>query len=333
MNTRDRVISLARAAAVGLAVACAAPAPGQLIKDSIPQTEGVGVADRRGESVPLDLLFTDSKGNRVTSKELFDGRRPVLLVMAYYTCPLLCALVLDHVKTSVNQIKWTAGEEYRIVTISFDHRNTTEQAAVKKATYLLGYEPMSGQKELKPDAWEFYTADVANAQAISKAVGFHYRFLPENAEFSHPSAIFFLSPEGKVSGLIENLEFKPRDVTLALLDASEGKAGSLFDRVIMSCFMYDPTKGTYVLAAKNVMRLAGLATAVGLGTFIAGLFVYNTQRRRFPEGRSVPAGGTRQVGDTSGVVSDVSETAVAKAPKATNDPQRPESVLSHRNDE
>ncbi len=273
-------------AAGAVAWACsgvAAPAVGQLIKDSIPQTEGVGVVDRRGGHVPLDLVFTDSDGKRVTSKDLFDGKRPVLLVMAYYTCPLLCALVLDHVQDSLNQLDWTAGEEFRVVTVSFDHRNTPEQAAVKKATYLLGYEPADGRgdvkRNLKPDAWQFLCADVKNAQAISSAVGFHYRYLPENGEFSHPSAIFFLTPEGRVSGFIENLKFEPKDVKLALTEAGEGKTGSLFDRIIMTCFMYDPTKGTYVLAAKQVMKIGGVLTALTLGVFITGMFVYSHRRR------------------------------------------------------
>ncbi|MFM9956506.1 MAG: SCO family protein [Phycisphaerales bacterium] len=288
MNAARRTTSLILTPLVAsvvtwLSLGAAAPASAQLIKDSIPQTEGVGVVDRRGGHVPLDLVFTDSDGKRVTAKQLFDGKRPVLLVMAYYTCPLLCALVLDHVQDSLNQLEWVAGEEFRVVTISFDHRNTPEQAAVKKATYLLGYEPGDGAKdvkrELKPDAWQFLCADVKNAQAISSAVGFHYRYLPENGEFSHPSAIFFLTPEGRVSGFIENLKFEPKDVKLALTQAGEGKTGSLFDRIIMTCFMYDPTKGTYVLAAKQVMKIGGVLTALTLGVFVAGMFVYSHRRR------------------------------------------------------
>lgn len=272
-----RLAAIAAACVVSWAVV---PASAQVIKDSLPQLDGVGVMDRRGQQVPFDLVFTDSDGKKITSKQLFDGRRPVMLVMAYYTCPLLCSLVLDHVKESVNQLSWTAGEEYRIVTISFDHRNSPEQAAAKKALYLLGYEPDNSSKaDLKPDAWQFLCADAANAQAISKAVGFHYRYLPENGEFSHPSAVFFLTPTGTVSGFIENLKFEPKDVKLALTEAGEGKTGSLFDRIIMTCFMYDPTKGTYVLAAKQVMKIGGALTALTLGTFIAGLFIVNHRRR------------------------------------------------------
>jgi len=279
--TPARSIPALMLSAALLAAGVAAPtAWAQVIKSSIPQTEGVGVMDRRGQQVPFDLVFTDSTGQRITSKQLFDGRRPVMLVMAYYTCPLLCSLVLDHVKESINQLSWTAGEEYRVVTISFDHRNTPEQAAVKKATYLLGYEPQGVVKsDLRPDAWQFLCADAANAQAISKAVGFHYRFLPENAEFSHPSAVFFLSPTGTVTGFIENLKFEPRDVKLALTEAGEGKTGTLFDRIVMSCFMYDPTRGTYVIAATNVMKIGGVVTVLSLGGFLACMFIVSNRRK------------------------------------------------------
>lgn len=253
-------------------------AEAQVIKTSLPETDGVGVVDRRGSQVPLDLVFTDSTGKRVTSAELFDGRRPVMLVMAYYSCPLLCTLTLEQVKETLNELQWTAGDEFRVVTVSFDHRNTPEQAAVKKATYLLGYDRQGKTGKLAPDAWNFYCSDATNAQALSKAVGFHYRFLPENGEFSHPSAVFFLSPTGMVTGFIENIEYPSRDVKLALIEAGEGRTGSLFDRVMVTCFMYDPVRGTYVLAAKGVMKIGGAITALSLGVFIVGLFIANHRR-------------------------------------------------------
>jgi protein SCO1/2 len=281
MTHRSRTSpALSLIAALAVMFAAALPCSAQVIKSSLPQLEGVGVMDRRGTQVPFDLVFTDSDGRKITSKQLFDGRRPVMLVMAYYTCPLLCSLVLDHVKESINQLSWTAGEDYRIVTISFDHRNTPEQAAAKKTLYLLGYEPDNANKaDLKPDAWQFLCADAENAQAISKAVGFHYRYLPENGEFSHPSAIFFLTPTGTVSGFIENLQYDPKDVKLALTQAGEGKTGTLFDRIVMSCFMYDPKQGTYVLQAMQVMKIGGIVTALTLGTFIGTMFLIHNRRR------------------------------------------------------
>lgn len=290
MTPARSIPALALTAALLATVFVAPVAPAQVVKSSIPETEGVGVMDRRGQQVPFDLVFTDSTGQRITSKQLFDGRRPVMLVMAYYTCPLLCSLVLDHVKESINQLPWTAGEEYRVVTISFDHRNTPEQAAVKQATYLLGYEPQGVVKsDLRPDAWQFLCADAGNAQAISKAVGFHYRFLPENGEFSHPSAVFFLSPTGTVTGFIENLRFEPRDVKLALTEAGEGKTGTLFDRIVMSCFMYDPTRGTYILAATSVMKIGGVVTVLSLGGFLAAMFIVSNRRK--PGHRTDPGAG------------------------------------------
>lgn len=282
MHTRRTHQYHVKAACAALAVVLACvEVSAQLIREKLPQTEGVGVADRRGMPVPLNLAFTDSEGRRVTSAQFFDGRRPVLLVMAYYTCPLLCPLTLDHVKESLNQIDWTAGEEFRVVVASFDHRNTPQQAAVRRGATLLGYDRGgSGTNgDLRDDAWTFLCADAENAQGLAKAVGFHYRFLPENGEFSHPSAVFFLTPTGKVGGFIENLEFNPRDVRLALVEAGEGRAGSLFDRVMLTCFMYDPDRGVYVLGAKNAMKLGGAVTALALGVFLGGMFMSHHRRR------------------------------------------------------
>lgn len=280
-----------RRLAAALAVLCVGsaavlPARGQLIKSSLPQTEGVGVEDMRGNPLPLGLEFTDAAGKRVTARELFDGRRPVMLVMAYYTCPLLCPLVLNKVRDSLNHIDWTMGEEFRVVTVSFDHRNTPEQARVQQDAYLLGYDrPGSADGgKLRPDAWKFLCADVQNAQGIARAVGYHYRFLPENGQFSHPSAVFFLTPTGTVNGFIENIEFKPQDVQKALKEASQGKAGSLFDRVMLTCFMYDPEKGTYVLAAQKVMKLGGAVTALSLMTFVGVMFAKGHKRAALAQG-------------------------------------------------
>ena len=250
-------------------------ASAQLLQKELPQTKGVQIADRRGQQVPPDLVFHDSNGKLITSKELFDGRRPVLLVMAYYTCPLLCPLVLDHVKDSLNNISWVAGDQFRVVTVSFDHRNTAEQAALKKQTYLLGY-----NHEVKPDAWRFLVADVDNAQGIAKAVGFHYRFLAETGEFSHPSAIFFLTPDGKVSNFIENLVFSPADVQRGLEEAAEGHTGSLFERIMLTCFMYDPERGVYKMQALATMKIGGALTAAALGVTLTALFINGRRRDR-----------------------------------------------------
>lgn len=281
VNTPARV--LAALAASLLVMLGAAQARAQVLLKTLPGTEGVQVVDHRGEQVPLDLTFTDSSGKKIVSGELFDGKRPVILVMAYYTCPMLCPLVLDHVKTALNSLDWKLGDDYRVVTISFDHRNTAEQAALKKQMYLLGY-----NQDVKPDAWRFMVSDVANAQAICKAVGFYYRFLPESGQFAHSSAIFFLTPTGKVSNFIENLVYDPRDVQKALVEAKGGSKGtpSIFQRIATTCFLYDPERGVYSMQAMGAMKLGGALTACALAVFLAVLFINGRRHQPDPIGQT-----------------------------------------------
>jgi protein SCO1/2 len=252
-------------------------ASAQLIKKSadVEQLRGVGITDKRGDTLPSDLTVTDTDGNPVALGEFFDDKRPVLLVMAYYDCPMLCTLVLNGVQDALGKVNWSAGKEFRVVTISFDHTNTTQMAREKQSLYLAGYD----RPNLAEDAWTFYTADAEGARAVADAVGFGYRFLPESGEYSHPAALIFLTPDGRVHNYLENIEYDPRDVKLALLEASQGKQGSLFDRVSHFCFVYDPDKGHYVLAM-NVMRTGGLLTMILLGSFVSLMVWRGAVRRR-----------------------------------------------------
>ncbi len=239
------------------------------------QLQGVGIVERRGETLPAGLVVTDSGGDSVEVSEFFDGERPVLLVMAYYDCPMLCTLVLNALQDALNGVKWTAGDEFRVVTISFDHTNTTEMARQRQQMYLAGYD----REDITEDAWTFHTADASTARAISDAVGFSYRYLAESGEFSHPAALIFLTPDGQVHNYLENIEYAPRDVKLALLEASQGKQGSIFDRVQHFCFVYDPDKGHYVFAM-GLMRTGGLVTMLALGSFVSLMVWRGAARRR-----------------------------------------------------
>lgn len=278
---------IVRGGSAALAAACAlgfaAPVGGQVLLDKLPQIEDVGIVEHRGDAVPRDLVFTDSLGRSMRSGEWFDGKRPVVLVLAYYDCPLLCTLVLNRVQKVLNELNWTAGDEFRIVTVSFDHTNTTQQAREKQAEYLAGY-----RKEVLETAWPFHTGDVANIRALTKAVGYHYKFLPETSEYSHPAALIFLTPDGAVHNYLEKLDFQAGEVQIALAEAADGKVGTIFDRIKHFCFRYDPKTGQYSADAFAVMRIGASGCAVALG----GLIVYLAVQR----GRSV----RRARGSTSG---------------------------------
>lgn len=268
-----------RGVAGAITVLCAlavlgATAHAQLIKQNLKEIEGVGIVERRGASIPEDIEFTDSFGQTVRMGSFFDGKRPVLLVMAYYDCPLLCTLVLNALQQTLNGMDWTAGNQFRVLTVSFDHTNTTHMAREKQVSYLMGYD-----REVEPDAWMFCTSDATNARRLAETVGFHYRYIPESGEFSHPAALIFLTPDGKVHNYLENLEYRPRDVKLALLEAAEGRVGSIFDRIQHLCFYYDPGTGHYRFAM-NLMRTGGLVTMIALGGFITVVVVTAACRRR-----------------------------------------------------
>lgn len=271
-----RVWGVVSAAALAGAV-CAGPARGQLLLDELEETKGVGVVDRRGEMLPLDVALTDASGRARTLGEWFDGERPVLVVPGYYDCPLLCTLVHERVLAGVESMSWTVGQEFRILAFSFDHTDTTGQARAKQDRMLSLYDR---RVEDRDDAWGFATADATNARRLCKALGYHYRYLPESGEFSHNAAIFFVSPEGRITGFVEGLEYPGRTLTLALSEAADGEVGSLFERVVFSCFAYDPKTGEYVIHPMSVMRIGASAGALVLGGVIVAMMGRAAVRRR-----------------------------------------------------
>lgn len=270
-----RSLALCCFSAAMIGALAASQAEAQLLLKGLPQQEGVGIIEQRGASIPRELVFQNSFGKEVRIGDFFDGERPVILVMAYYTCPLLCTKVLNEVQKTLNMLNWTAGKEFRIVTVSFDHRNTTEQAREKQSLYLLGYD-----REVPESAWEFLTGDVRNIRALADAVGYHYKFLPDTKEFSHPAAMIFLTPDGRVHNYLERLDFPAMEVRLALAEAADGKVGTIFDRVVSFCFVYDHSQGKYTLAAKRVMALGGVASLAAVGTMV-GLFAAARRRMAF----------------------------------------------------
>lgn len=282
--------AVAGAAALALAIGAASPVGAQVLLKTLPQQENVGIVEHRGEMIPLDVEFTNSRGKKVKLGDYFDGERPVILVMAYYTCPLLCTKMLNEVQETLNQLKWTAGKEFRVLTVSFDHRNTVSQAREKQATYLLGYD-----REVPESAWDFVVGDVDNIKTLAKAVGYHYKFLPDQGEFSHPSALVFLSPTGKISNYLERLDFPPGEVRLALSEAADNKIGTVFDRVVAFCFMYNPNTGKYTMVAKRVMTIGGIASMALVGTLVACFAVARSRRMRLlglAKASASPAGST-----------------------------------------
>lgn len=223
-----------------------------------PEMEGVGVTERVGQPVDLDLTFVAENGYPVALKEFFHKDRPVILNLVYYNCPMLCNLVMNGQVKALREIPWTPGNEFEIVTISFDPGETFNLAQAKKQAYLAAYgKPAPG--------WHFLTDHAGNAKKLAGQVGFHYRYDERQQQFIHNAVIFVLTPDGRVARYLYGIQFRVRDVRLALTEAAEGKGKFTVDQLLLFCFHYDPLARSYVPFAANVMRGGGALVVLILG--------------------------------------------------------------------
>jgi protein SCO1/2 len=253
-----------------------------------PGLEDVGVDEHLDGQIPMDALFRDQNGKMVRFGDLFDGKRPVVLTLAYHTCPTVCSLVLSQTVETLKLVPWTVGKEYTAITLSFDPRETLERAASKRTELLKQYGRPEGEQ-----GWTFLTGNDANIHRVTDAVGFHYHYVEREQQFAHPTVILIVKPNGQMARYLYGLEYSPKDVRLGLLEASNGRSISTIDRVILYCYHYDPNGGRYVLVATRVMQvgagLAGLALIAFLGTFwTKELLTARAARRHAPSTTAGP---------------------------------------------
>lgn len=246
----------------------ARPESGNVSTGLPPALKDVGIDQRLNEQVPLDAVFKDDQGREVRLGEYFKGK-PVVLALIYYSCPMLCNQVLNGMLSSVRQVSFNAGEEYQIVAISFDSRETPELAMAKKQTYVKAYNRASGNA-----GWHFLTGDDANIKRVTDAVGFRYKWDDKTNQFAHASGMFVLTPEGKLARYFYGIEYRPRDVRLGLVEASQSRIGTPVDTLMLYCYHYDPKTGKYGPVVMNIMKVAGVIT-IGL---IAGMLLMLRRR-------------------------------------------------------
>lgn len=239
------------------------PARAQVVEENPREFEGIGVEEHLGERVPPDLQFTDEQGQPIRLADYLGHGRPIVLNLVYYQCPMLCNLVLNGIGTAAKQLDWTPGNQYEMVAISFNPKETPDLASAKKASYLHELD--------KPGAetgWHFLTGPESQSKALAESLGFHFRYDETAKEYVHTAVTFVLSPDGRISRYLYGIEYSPRDLKLALLEASEGKTGSTLDKLILYCFHYDPQAKGYVLFAGNVMKIGGGLSVAALGLFL-----------------------------------------------------------------
>jgi protein SCO1/2 len=249
--------------AVASVVSWASPAAAQLNLGVPHELQGVDVEEKPNAQVPLDAPFVAEDGSPIRLRDLMRPDRPVILQLGYNRCPMLCNLVLNGAVNGLKGVDWNAGDQFDLVSISVAPTETPELAKVKKDGYVLEY-----GRDGATRGFRFLTGPAASSHAVADAVGFRFRE-QENGEIAHAAVLFVLTPEGRVSRYLYGTKFDPKDLRLALLEASEGKIGTTLDRFILWCHVYDPDARGYVLFAVRLMQLGGLVTLVVLG---AGLF-------------------------------------------------------------
>lgn len=262
-------------AAVFVAILMSLPAFGQGMTQGImsppanvrpPGLQNVGIEQHLNEQIPPALMFRDETGKEVQLGDYF-GKKPMILNLVYYQCPMLCGEVLSGLESSLRVLKFDVGKEFDVLTISFDPKETPEMAVRKKAEYLKRYgRPGAAQ------GWHFLTGPPASIDALTKAAGFQYQYDSKNGQFAHATAIMVLTPEGKIAQYYYGVEFAPKDLRLGLIQASENKIGTVVDQLLLYCYHYDPDTGKYGAIISRVLQLAAGATVLILGTLLVVLF-------------------------------------------------------------
>ena len=251
-------------------VAVSLPAAGA--SESLPsQLDEVGFDQRLGETVPLDLVFTDETGRQAELGSWF-GERPVILALVYYDCPMLCPMILNGLTSALRPLKFDPGEEFEVLIVSFDHRETPELAAESKATFLDLYDRPGTES-----GWHFLTGDEESIAALADTVGFQFSYMSDVDQFAHAAGIVALTPLGQVARYYYGVEYAPKDLRLGLIEAADNKIGNVVDQVLLYCFHYDPTTGTYTAVAMNIVRLGAAITVVLVALFL--IIQFKRERR------------------------------------------------------
>lgn len=250
-----RLRALALFAALAVPALARAGDPADVIRQ-------VGFDQRLGEPVPLDIPFRDESGREVRLGDYF-GKRPVVLSLVYYDCPMLCNLTLNGLTSALRVLTFDPGRDFEIVTVSFEPRETPELAAAKKEAYVHRLKRPGAEK-----GWHFLTGDQASIDRLTRAVGFRYVWDEPTRQYAHASGILVLTPDGRLARYLYGIEYAPKDLRLALVEASKNAIGTVADHVLLYCYRYDPAKGKYGVLAMRLVRTGAVLTVGALGAFV-----------------------------------------------------------------
>ncbi|MBZ5571906.1 MAG: SCO family protein [Acidobacteriia bacterium] len=231
-----------------------------------PGLKNVGIEQHLDEQIPPSLAFRDETGKAVELRDYF-GKKPMVLNLVYYQCPMLCGEVLSGLVSALRVLKFDVGKEFDVLTISFDPKETPEMATAKKAEFLKRYGRAGAE-----NGWHFLTGPQSSIDALTKAAGFQYQYDPKTEQFGHATAIMVLTPEGKIAQYYYGVEFAPKDLRLGLVQASQNKIGTVVDEVLLYCYHYNPDTGKYGAIISRILKLAAGATMLVLGAFLIVMF-------------------------------------------------------------
>jgi protein SCO1 len=248
------------------------------VSSALPKAlQDIGFDQKLGNQVPLDARFTDDAGTGVRFGDYF-GARPVVLMMAYYNCPMLCPMALNGLAESLRMLSLEAGRDFDVAVVSIDPREEPPLAAERKAVFLKRYE--------RPDATSavhFLTGEQTSIARVAGAVGFRYAWDEVTKQFAHPTGVIVVTPEGRVSRYLFGVDYGPRDLRLALVEASAGRIGTPVDALLLYCYHYDPQTGRYGFAVMAAVRILGAVTVLAIGAYI-----FVTVRKEKRSGANAP---------------------------------------------
>jgi protein SCO1/2 len=236
----------------------------------------IGITEKNGDQIDPHITFKDEDGKTVEMGHYFSGKKPVILSMVYLECPNLCNMHLNGLNEGMKKLKWTAGDEFEVLSVSFNPKETPQEAKEKKETYLEAYGRPDGAK-----GWHFLTGEDSQIKKLANQIGFKYRWDESSKQYIHSTAAVLLTPDGKISRYLHGITFDPKTLRLSLVEASNGVIGSFVDHVVLFCFHYDPDKRSYAFYAYNLVRYAAAVCALMLFAFLFPIW-----RRMWKESRN-----------------------------------------------
>lgn len=236
---------------------------------------GIGISEKLGTQLNLNLQVRNEKGDMVPLKSFFNGNKPVMLSLVYFSCPGLCNFHLNGVTEALKKMDWKVSDQFDVIALSFDPKETADVAAKKKMNYLKVY-----QREGSESGWHFLTAEPETIKALTESIGFQYKWDEQSQEWAHASAAIILSPDGKVMRYLHGILFEPQDIKLSLMDAMNGKMGTVTEKMVWFCYKYDPHQSKYTLAAARLMQMGGGVMILLLIVFLLPFWIRSKREQK-----------------------------------------------------